>query len=235
MNEEIIQNIWMFVRGDLDAKSFEAWVYQFNELESILSEEFYLEIISTDYKSASKIYELRQKLEEWLRKSNDLACQCVSLANIDITHMGSEREDEVFKTLQEIKAHGEPLWWLALHRCSVCMQNWLTAQETRQNDVHCFKRLTNNESDKITKENSWPEYFRTYEELLKLGKENGCSVHFIDPLNSSPVYTAIDLAKERPGISVSEIASLLDVSHELAIEICKKAIFEEQVDICIAE
>lgn len=145
--------------------------------------------------------------------------------------MGSEREKKVFQTLNEVKAHGQPFWWLALYKCKACEQNWLVAQETRQNDVHGFKRISPNEAKEIETSNEWPEYFKTYEELLLIGKNHGRSVRFVDPMNSSMIYTIADLGKERPGISVTEITALLSVDKELAVNMCKKAVQIEGVQI----
>lgn len=233
MTEKITNKIWEFVRGDLGAGDFEKWVYKNNELEDILSKELYLEIISVNYKSKSEVSDLKQKLEGILHESNKVTCQCISLPNTNVTQMGSERDDEVFKTFQQIKVYGEPLSWLYLYECNVCTQQWLMAQDNSQNDINCLKRLTKSEADKIITEDNWPEYFKSYEELLILGKEAGISVS--SPGDSSLVHTVVELAKNRPGISVSEIMDLLNVDHELGMEICKKAMSEEKITIQMTE
>lgn len=172
MAAQIFEHIWMFVRDDLNVADFEEWVYAHNEgLKKFMGEEFQLEIISINYKSKSEVYELKQNLEKRLRELNSMDCECISLSNTNVTDMGSEREDRVFKTLHEIKAHGEPCWWLALYKCSNCEQYWLIAQETEQNDVHCFKRLSQTQANKIIKEGKWPDSFKIYEELISLEKE----------------------------------------------------------------
>jgi len=227
---ETLETLWKFVRGDLSTADFESWIYVDKNLEGIIGNEVYLELISINYKSSAKAYEARQTIKESLSKFPK-SCGCITLADADITDMGSEKEEAVFETLNEIKSHGEPYWWLALYQCKACEQNWLTAQETRQNDIHCFKRLTIEDAKKIKDFNDWPKHFKTYEELLLIGKEHGCSVRFIDPLNSSMVYTISDLANERPGISVSEIAALLSIDPELAQNLCKKAEKQEGAQI----
>ena len=230
------QIIWEFIRGDLATDEFEKWLYKAKELEELVGGEFYLEIVSTDYQSKSQIYELKQNLREKLHLSDDLRCQCITLANTAITDMGSDRDKAVFATFKTIRNFGEPLWWLSLYNCTICRQFWLVAHEENQNDINCLKRLTNDEGTQIAESNKWPKHFRTYEELLIIGRDNGCSVTFVDPLNdSSLIYTAINLAKERPGISVAAIASLLSLDHELAVEVCKRAVSEEKVNISFPE
>lgn len=227
---ETIEKLWKFVRGDLSTSDFESWIYADKNLEDMLGNEDYLELISVDYKSSAKAYETRQKIKQHLSRFPQ-KCQCIILADVDLTDMGSEKEEKVFETLDEIKAHGEPYWWLALYKCKTCEQNWLIAQETRQNDVHCFKRISIDEAEKIQTSDTWPGYFKTYEELLLIGKNNGRSVRFVDPMDSSMIYTIADLAKEKPGITVSEIASLLSLDKELAEDMCRKAMEQENVQI----
>lgn len=230
------QTIWKFIRGDLATDEFERWVYENKDMEEIMGGEFYLEIISADYQSKSPVYELKQKLEEYIRQSAPLSCQCITLADTAWSHMGSERAKAVFATLKRARNFGDPLWWLHLDQCKSCRQYWLVAQEERQNDIFCFKRLASEEGLQIRKTNIWPEHFKTYEELLVLGRDNGCRVSFIDPLNdSSLIHTTLDLARNRPGISVSEIASLLNIDHDLAVEVCKRAISKEEVNISFPE
>jgi hypothetical protein len=171
-----------------------------------------------------------------MERKSDMSCECTTLTDTVIIGMGSEQDEKVFATLKEVRGFGEPLWWLSLYNCKICQQYWLVAQEERQNDIYCFKRLTNDEAQKITKDNKWPEYFRTYEELLILGRNTGHSVRFADPLNSSPLIDiAIDLARNRPGISTGEIESLLNLDPKLAVEICKRAVSREEVNISFPE
>lgn len=227
---ETIEKLWKFVRGDLSTQDFENWIYADKNPEELMGSEDYLELVSVNYKSKDTPYEAKIKVQEILSRF-PRNCQCITLADADLTDMGSEREDGVFQTLDKLKAHGEPYWWLALYQCKACEQNWLVAQETRQNDVHCFKRITKNKAHEIQISNTWPNDFKTYEELLLIGKQHGCSVRFVDPMDSSMIYTIADLAKERPGISVSEIAMLLSVEKELAEDLCKKAEQQEGAQI----
>ena len=76
-----------------------------------------------------------------------------------------------------------------------------------------------------------PSYFDRYKTLLQIGRDAGRSVRFIDPLNSSMRFTVADLAKEQPGIGLSELASLLSVEVKIARILAKQAVVADGVDI----
>ena len=88
-----------------------------------------------------------------------------------------------------------------------------------------------NETAMILTKDHWPPYFRTFTELIVLGKEHDQYVTFCDPLNTSLVDNVIDMAKECPGISRSRIACLLTLNQELAEAVCEKAMSMEEMDI----
>jgi hypothetical protein len=58
----------------------------------------------------------------------------------------------------------------------------------------------------------WPEEFLTYERVLKLGRKTGRIWMFYDSASPALVATVGDLLRERPDISVDEIAYLLSIS-----------------------
>lgn len=147
-----------------------------------------------------------------------------------VVEMGDE-STEVFRSLQQVREHGLPYWWLSVYQCRQCRRWWLVAQEERQNDVFCFRLLREKEIERLIRYNSWPEDFHEYHELLRLGAEAGKRVTFLDPFNSSLVRTIADIAREHPGISVAEIASLLNLEMELAAAIARKVVVECGVDI----
>ena len=226
-----VTTLWAFIRGDIENSEFESWLYKEDSLEQTFGREFYLQLISTNFKSNEQVYQIQLKLEETLRDLFPLSCECLSIADTDISDMGDERNENIFSTLKEIKNYGELIWWLSLHKFLICKQHWLVGQEERQNDVVCLKRLSQDESENIIKNNSWPGYFQTYEELLQLGKSHGRSVRFFEPENSSLYYTIVDLAKQRPGISIDEIASLLNLEKDVAITISQEAAVKENFTI----
>ncbi len=94
-----------------------------------------------------------------------------------------------------------------------------------------MRRLEPEIAERVLKDDAWPQDFDRYETLLRLGLEAGKRWRFVDPLNSSLPWTAADIAKERPGISVSEIAELLNLDPDLAKKIARKAVKEKKVKI----
>lgn len=216
------QIFWKFIRGDLSSPKFEQWLYNNSILENSVDNEFYLELISTDFNNKSELYLLKKKLEDFLRQKQTLDCECITLADNAVTDEGSELWEIVFSTLVKIKNYGNPRWWLSLNQCDKCNQYWLIAQESRINDIDLFKRIDASVAGNIIKKNQWPDQFQTFEELLILGKNNNCSVQFLDPFSPSLLWAAEDLKKERPDISFEEIASLLNVDVDHAQNLCKK-------------
>lgn len=214
--------IWQFIRGDLPVKEFEMWAYASNDLENTATKDFYLEIISANFKVNPDVYVLKKKLEQFMRLNVPLNCECLALPNLAVTDMGSEQENRVWGTLEEVKRYGELCWWLGLYQCKKCEQYWQVAQETRQNDIHCLKRLDKTGAEKIIQNNEWPKSFETLEELFAIGRDNNRSVRFMNPMDSSLTYSVGDLLKTRPDISVSEIASLLNIDESIAIQIYNK-------------
>lgn len=129
--------------------------------------------------------------------------------------MGCDGLDErVFESLERTRDHGGDQWWLYLSRCSVCGQDWLVAQDERIYDNYYLKRLGPSEAKEIVEANCWPEDFMTYERVLRLGRTLSKAWTFFDPCSPSLVWTAEDLRKERPDITVEEIAYLLAMEPE---------------------
>jgi hypothetical protein len=164
-------------------------------------------------------------------KERQTTCLCASLSDVIVVDMGDESE-KVFASLLEVKKRGQPYWWLSVYQCYVCEQSWLVAQEERQNDVMCLQKLAPATMQNVLNNGQWPAIFDHYESLLRLGIEAGKSVRFLDPLNSKSLYWTIsDLSKDRPGISISQIAELLNLDLDLAEELARKVMEEDGVDI----
>jgi len=225
-----IKNIWRFIRGDMKIKDFERWLYSENSIEQVLGKDLYFEVISVNYSDNGALYRIRQLLSEYARQESPFRCKCFQLSDITVVDMGEESE-AVFQYMEEVKKRGEPFWWLSLEHCRECNQWWLVASEERQNDLYCLRRLDMRTADEILNKNSWPDYFDRYETLLRLGHDTGRSVRFMDPMESSLSWTIADLAKERPGIAISEVAKLLNLDMEVAKELAEKAVKKEGVQI----
>lgn len=228
---EILQILWRFVRGDMPVRLFETWAYEDASIEAVLGSDLYFELISTPFSSVDAVERVTRRLRKFAERIDASRCRCLRVANVAVIDMGDH--DDVFRTFESICKRGEPYWWLSAYECSECGQAWLVAQEERQNDVFCLRRLSAEEYDWLLQKNQWPADFDRYESLLSLGCDAGRSVRFVDPLNSSLRWTVVDLAKERPGIRVSELAALLNIERPLAEELAVRAVQGSGVEINI--
>ena len=226
----MIQKIWKFIRGDLSVKVFEKWLYSEDQLETMFGKALYFDVISANYSDNESIYQIKQLLSKFAHTSYPQKCHCIELPDVAVVDMGEDSE-KVFQHHVEIKKRGEPYWWLYVNKCRECYQVWLVASEERQNDLYCLRRLDHQSLEDVLNKNQWPSYFDTYETLLHIGRKAGRSVRFVDQLDSSLSLTIADLARERPGILVSELAQLLNLEFELATELSKRAVRDEHVQI----
>jgi hypothetical protein len=149
-------------------------------------------------------------------------CECGRLDNPAVIGMG--HHEEVFRTLDRLRHRGSPWWWFLAFRCRACGQDWLVASEERQNDVYILRRLDSATAERIARENVWPSDFDRYETLLEIGRAAGHAVRFFDVADSPLLHTITDLAKERPGIRVSELASLLNLDPAVATELARQVV-----------
>jgi hypothetical protein len=200
----------------------------------MLGKTLYLEIVSVNYSDKDALYKTKKLLSEFARQAAPRRCKCIELADIDVVNMGEESK-AVLSYMETVKKRGEPFWWLSIDHCRECGQWWLVASEERHNDLYCLRRLDRQAADEILSKNRWPNYFDKYETLLRLGYDAGIRVRFVDPIDSSLTWTIADLAKESPGIAISDIAKLLNIDIELAKELAKKAVKDEGVQIRLDE
>ncbi|MGI8611042.1 MAG: hypothetical protein ACR2KH_02020 [Sphingomicrobium sp.] len=128
-------------------------------------------------------------------------------------------DERVFATVERTRDHGGDLWWLYLSKCSACGQDWLVAQDERIYDNYYLKRLSPADVRDVAEGNRWPNDFMTYERVLRHGRTLSQPWTFIDPRSSALVCTAEDLVKERPDITVEEIAYLLAIEPDAAAKL----------------
>lgn len=164
----------------------------------------------------------------------DAKCGCAALGQAGVIDMAETAA--TFDHFERIKERGEPYWWLYAARCGSCNTAWLVAQEERQNDVILVRRLEARELTEILGNNGWPSDFDRYETLLRLGRAAGHTVQWVDPINDSSLeWTMADLARERPGITVVELAELLDLDEETAFAIADRAVMKHRVSIRMSD
>ena len=139
-------------------------------------------------------------------------CACGSLSDLAHVPMGGDGMDEKFlATVNQAKSYGPSKWWLWLGKCSACEQDWLVAQEERIFDEYFLKKLAVEQAHNVMYSDQWPQEFSTYENVLRVGGTMATHCRFLERTSPSLVWTAEDLRTERPDITISEIAALLDV------------------------
>jgi hypothetical protein len=168
-----------------------------------------------------------------MSSSSTSRCQCVIIPDVAVIGMGSSHvvadgqlSDRALETLDVVQERGRPFWWLDARRCRVCGQSGLVAQEERQHDNYCLRRISTSEMADIAERNRWPADFDRYEALLEMAVQAGQTARLVDPLTDKSIPETIeDLARERPSIRVSELARLLnvdtDVVHTLATRVAR--------------
>lgn len=157
-------------------------------------------------------------------------CQCASLPVLADVSMG--RHEAVFETLRSEVRHPDPLWWLSALGCDSCGQWWLVAADERINDVFLMRRLSDEELRSLQTWQVWPTDFLRYADVLQLGRDRGHRWMFADPDSSALVHTVVDLAREDEDMSVSRIASLLQLDFQHAGRLAELA--EAQASVRIA-
>jgi len=198
-NSDALEILWTFVRGDLEASNFEHWIYTHDEVESTLGSDCFLEAISINFADTKQVNEFRHRLKKELPVP--AACSCHTLSNKHLLTMGGISL-EGFEHLVRGVRH---MFWLHRFRCKTCHTEWWLAEEARIYDVWILFR-------------SWdtPPSLNTYHELLSMAVSLGASVRYFQPEVSIEIPITIEeLAQEKPGMKVSEIAQLIPVPLEI--------------------
>jgi len=139
-------------------------------------------------------------------------CCCKALADFVVLPMGGIGLDRlVLASFQQTVKHGGDQWWLYISTCLVCRQDWMVAQDERIYDNFYIRRIQPSATKEALELDWWPEEFLTYERVLQLGRANGKIWRFLDSRSPALVTTAEELRRERPDISIEEIAYLLGI------------------------
>lgn len=214
MTAEQLSKLWAFARGDIAEITFEKWFLAQDDLEAPLGENLHWSLVSADYRDRDVVWKLRRSLAQYLGAHEK--CKCASIRDLAAIPMGGDGLDErVFATMEKVRDHGGDPWWLYLSKCSECGQHWMIAQEERIFDEYFLRRVSNEAAEGILA-HTWPDEFITYERVLNIGHTFATPCIFFDTMAGSLIWSAEDLRKARPEITVDEIARLLGVTPENA-------------------
>lgn len=153
----IQHHFWRFITGDTPTAEFEQWVYNTTELKE-LPNDIYFNLISADYKNIHSVAELRNGLEEWLRKIPG-KCDCITWANKQIIPMGSKNSFIGCKAIKERAVLHE------LVKCPHCGTYWYSACDEHKNDDYYIIRLQEKEVKNIIDNNKWPYDFENFKDV----------------------------------------------------------------------
>lgn len=160
--QEIKEYMWSFVRGDLDIKTFEQWVYTTTELEK-LDASLYLYLLEYDYNHPNRydISHLKNKIYDWLITHFPSDCSCIAWKNDEQLNIGHHStlgfiSSEYFKGKFSIINNRTP--WLSLRKCQVCKTYWYIGLDT-YDDFFILHRVTAEEVSSILNKDIWPTYY----------------------------------------------------------------------------
>ncbi|MBO9581274.1 MAG: hypothetical protein J7498_10330 [Sphingobium sp.] len=213
-----LKKLWAFVRGDVEQAEFEAWLYQDAELEDLLGTDLRWQLVSCDFKDRDATWQVQQALRDHLARAS--ACECLALRDRCAVPMGGrELEDgqyyheKVFSTLNEVISFGPEKWWLYISKCGQCETAWVVAQDDRIYDEFFMVRIGPAELTGALA-GAWPDDFQSYEQVMAAGVKFSYPPRFLDPLAGSLQWAVEDLRRERPDISIDEMAALLGLTPE---------------------
>ncbi len=129
-------------------------------------------------------------------------------------------DERVFATLDRVREHGGEQWWLYASMCSACGQSWIVAQDERIHDNFVLKRVDSAVIARIVEDSHWPD-FVCFERVLRLEREAGKVAQFLNPRDPALVETVAHLRRERPSISIDDIAFVLAISSESAARLAR--------------
>ncbi|WP_294290673.1 hypothetical protein [uncultured Sphingomonas sp.] len=130
-------------------------------------------------------------------------------------------DDRVFSTLDQVRNHGGDQWWLYASTCRSCGQDWMIAQDERIHDNFLLKRIEPSIMQGIVQASCWPEDFTRFENVLRIERESGKIAQFLNPFDPALIATVADLRRERPDISIDDIAFVLGLSADSSASLAR--------------
>jgi hypothetical protein len=108
--DALTESLWRFVRGDMEPRTFEHRVCTTPTLESELGPGLYMRAISAAYGKPEEVDAVRNGVEAFLVTSRPAACACLEMRDLQVVPRGDHERQ--FRTIEVVKRHGDPLWWL---------------------------------------------------------------------------------------------------------------------------
>lgn len=204
-----------FIRRDIDVEQFESWLYEHSNLEAVLGDEYYLNLISTDFSQRKNVYTTRRDLANFVRSKIGIKCACLFTADVfsylDVLY------DDWSRFIEEVHCDKE-MWWLQLGRCSCCGEWWAYITDCTAEFRLYAERVTSVEAACWRNTGVRTLRLDTYE-ILHYARYFG-----LDLSNDANEYELlVDTALARPGILASELARLLQLSNSEAVRLSREA------------
>jgi hypothetical protein len=162
--------IYKFARGDLNVKEFEAWLYNHQELEALLGQNLYLDLVSTNYSNSGEVDRAINNLVAWSESRIENSCLCRAIRNNDRKIIG--QQEWLFTTTFSTVRRRTP--WIRLDNCNDCGDYWLIATDPTYDDESFFCRIDEQPALEVVNKGYWVNHpvdrdvFWPTEEWLKL-------------------------------------------------------------------
>ena len=145
--------LWEFARGEMEAKVFEKWLYNFSDAEALFDKTLYFDLISNMYSSFDEIHEARVRIRDWLEYHYKMPCGCSALCNSETIGMGHEKEFG-FNFIENVY-YKTP--WTSLGKCSMCSTFWYIWADTDEADIN-IRRLSPEQAKSMQSGKNWPDW-----------------------------------------------------------------------------
>jgi len=152
MNDDTLETIWTFLRGEMNVTAFEAWVYEHEAaLLQPLGASLHMDLLWLDFRDVRAVDEMARRLRQVLTPLQRCACQ--TMAAREVYPSASHDTALWFMTaVKRIVNHGPHNSWVWLGRCEQCGQHWIVAHY----DPLVVEKVTPDVAEGIVSKGIWP-------------------------------------------------------------------------------
>jgi hypothetical protein len=150
---DVPDEIWRWIRREMDDQSFESWVYRSEALAPAVGHEVYSQLIELDYRDDYAKLQLRDSLARSLARA--CPCPCPLFRDqqyLPLSRITSEVLGRYYKELRERTP------WLHLLEC-IHGHHWYQATDSVDDEGWYLQRLTRSEARAIADHDEWPRTF----------------------------------------------------------------------------